>query len=665
MSPGTVRARVAQSGSASARPRPRVSWTVSSEPPPAGWRQSAYGGRGRATTTGRRWTSTGRSTRPSRAGRLAGSRCARGSVSGSGCGSGAPTARESRGARRTTVEAGLLDAGGLDGAAGRGRAGRSARTADRRRAAAAPASSSSRRPRSAGPAVRRPRTACYELEINGARVGDDVLAPGWTSYHHRLRYQHLRRHRPAASRAPTRSARWLADGWYRGRLGFDGGTPGLYGDRLALLAQLEVDATPTATRPVVADGRLALRDRPDHRRSACTTASATTPGCDPTGWSHAGLRRRQLVAGRRASATTRRRSSRPTGPPVRRTETLRPVPSARRRPGGAGSVDFGQNLAGRLRIRVRRPGRATSRALRHAEVLQDGELVRPARCAARVAHRRVHPARRRDGRGVGAALHHPRLPLRRGRPAGPASSRPATSRRSSATPTCARTGWFACSDPQLEPAARERRVEHARQLRRPAHRLPAARRAARLDRRHPGLRARPRAFLYDCAGTAHLLAGRPRRRAATRRHGPALRPVDRRCDCSRHGPTAAWGDAAVVVPWALYQRYGDLGLLRAQYPSMTRLGRPGRRAGRARAACGTPASSSATGSTPPRRRTTRPAHAPTRTWSPPPTSPAPPGTWRETADVLGEADDHRRYPALAERRRGRLRRRVRHARRAG
>lgn len=29
----------------------------------------------------------------------------------------------------------------------------------------------------------------YEAILNGKRVGDFVLAPGWTSYHHRLQYQ--------------------------------------------------------------------------------------------------------------------------------------------------------------------------------------------------------------------------------------------------------------------------------------------------------------------------------------------------------------------------------------------------------------------------------------------------------------------------------------------
>ena len=37
---------------------------------------------------------------------------------------------------------------------------------------------------------------------------------------------------------------------------------------------------------------------------------------------------------------------------------------------------------------------------------------------------------------------------------------------------------------------------------------------------------------------------------------------------SANVPAAAWGDAAVVLPWVLYQRFGDLGVLQAQYPSM-------------------------------------------------------------------------------------------------
>jgi alpha-L-rhamnosidase len=33
-------------------------------------------------------------------------------------------------------------------------------------------------------------------------------------------------------------------------------------------------------------------------------------------------------------------------------------------------------------------------------------------------------------------------------------------------------------------------------------------------------------------------------------------------------PVAVWGDAAVIVPWVLYQRYGDVGVLKQQFESM-------------------------------------------------------------------------------------------------
>ncbi len=36
----------------------------------------------------------------------------------------------------------------------------------------------------------------YEAELNGERVGDDMLAPGWTAYPPPAALPHLRRHRP-------------------------------------------------------------------------------------------------------------------------------------------------------------------------------------------------------------------------------------------------------------------------------------------------------------------------------------------------------------------------------------------------------------------------------------------------------------------------------------
>src|SRR6201999_732078 len=79
----------------------------------------------------------------------------------------------------------------------------------------------------------------YVAEVNGKRVGDDALAPGWTSYHRRLRcqaYDVTGLLRPGANVIGFQ----VADGWWRGRLGFVPGARDTYGTSLGLLAQLEV-----------------------------------------------------------------------------------------------------------------------------------------------------------------------------------------------------------------------------------------------------------------------------------------------------------------------------------------------------------------------------------------------------------------------------------------
>src|SRR2546423_79720 len=45
----------------------------------------------------------------------------------------------------------------------------------------------------------------------------------------------------------------LSFGWYRGQLGFNGGRRNIYGDRLALLAQLEIDYADGTTERIVTD----------------------------------------------------------------------------------------------------------------------------------------------------------------------------------------------------------------------------------------------------------------------------------------------------------------------------------------------------------------------------------------------------------------------------
>ena len=51
----------------------------------------------------------------------------------------------------------------------------------------------------------------------------------------------------------------LGDGWFRGRMGFGGGQRNVYGERLALLAQLEIQYADGTSERIVTDDAQAWR----------------------------------------------------------------------------------------------------------------------------------------------------------------------------------------------------------------------------------------------------------------------------------------------------------------------------------------------------------------------------------------------------------------------
>ena len=434
-----------------------------------------------------------------------------------------------------------------------------------------------------------------------------------------------------SARAPTRSSVLLGNGWFRGRLGC-GHRRALYGDRLALLAQLEVDD---------ADGQVArarhrrvvdrARERDPRRRplrrpadrSACRTA-----------------RRRGLGAGGGRSTPTSAGWSRRTGPPVR----VHGGPAGRR----GHRLAVGRD-ARRLRPEPRRLG-AAARARRRAG--HGGH--RPARRGAR-ARRARHPAAA-HGEGdrhatcspaaatdvLRAALHLPRLPLRRGRRLAGRARRPTTSRPSSSHTDLRRTGWFDCSDELLN-RLHENVVWGMR-----GNFLDVPTDCPQRDERlgwtgDIQVFAPTATFLYDAAGFLRSLARRPRRRAASPTASVPLRRPGRRCRTPATARPTGWGDAATSCRGCCTSAPATRRVLARQLDEHARLGRHDRRAGRRRTVCGPAASSSATGSTRPRRRTSPPRRRPTPTSSPPPTSRARPSSSPRRPRLLGDGRRRRDY----------------------
>lgn len=86
----------------------------------------------------------------------------------------------------------------------------------------------------------------YEVLLDYKKVGELFFAPGWTSYHHRLQYQTYNVTSALQSMAGDDEnksehtiAIRVANGWYKGVFGFTM-TPNNYGDTLAALLELHV-----------------------------------------------------------------------------------------------------------------------------------------------------------------------------------------------------------------------------------------------------------------------------------------------------------------------------------------------------------------------------------------------------------------------------------------
>ena len=220
----------------------------------------------------------------------------------------------------------------------------------------------------------------YEAEVNGERVGDAVLAPGWQSYHHRHVYDTydvtdmLKDGDNAIGIA-------VGEGWWSGRMGFETQRES-YGDTIGALAVLKAtldDGTtvevPTDTTWVassdgpVVDSQIYDGEIYDSRLEA-----------DFRGWSSPGFSNSSGWLATKELPALKGKLSSSDGPPIRRLKELKPQ-DIFKSPSGKTIIDFGQNLVGWLRLRVDGPA-GTNITLHHAEVLEDGELaLRPLRSA--------------------------------------------------------------------------------------------------------------------------------------------------------------------------------------------------------------------------------------------------------------------------------------------
>ncbi|MFW2543950.1 family 78 glycoside hydrolase catalytic domain [Primorskyibacter sp. 2E107] len=213
----------------------------------------------------------------------------------------------------------------------------------------------------------------YELHLNGQRVGDEVMAPGWTDYHQRALYQ---AHDVTDLMQPGANAigAILGEGWYSGRVGHNQRRAGNhYGGRPGLLCQIHVDYADGRRDRIVTDAHWRTAQGPirysdflmgEHYDALLEQYGWASPGFDDSGWQPVEVYEPDPAA----PALTAMKS-----PPVR--ETVRLEGQCMHARGGEWIFDFGQNIAGYVEMEIRGAQAGDRFTLRHAEILDaDGGL---------------------------------------------------------------------------------------------------------------------------------------------------------------------------------------------------------------------------------------------------------------------------------------------------
>jgi alpha-L-rhamnosidase len=405
----------------------------------------------------------------------------------------------------------------------------------------------------------------YEPRLNGAKVGQDLLTPGWTEYRKRVRYQVYDVTDQLVEGTNCLGA-ILGDGWYCGHIEWHDRQS--YGERPALRAELHLEYA-DGTRDVIRTDetwRAGFGDllEADLLQGVAVDARREISGWDTAGYDDAGWRPVEIVAAPEGCQLVGQR-----GPTVRATQEIHPVSVKEmpRWPKPDLIFDMGQNMVGHVRLRVRGKAGKTVR-LRFAERLdKDGRLytenLRTARQTAYYTLKgdpdgetfeprftfhgfqyvevrgEVEPVELEDVTGV--VLH---------------SDNP-------------RTGDFECSDELVNQL--QRNIDWGWRGNSVDVPTDCPQRDERLGWTGDAqVFVRTAAFNRDVA--AFFAKYEQDLEDAQRLNGaiPAVAPMTTSLDSLEGDGGPAWADAFVICPWTIYQCYGDKALLARHYPAMRR-----------------------------------------------------------------------------------------------
>lgn len=403
----------------------------------------------------------------------------------------------------------------------------------------------------------------YSIYINGKLISDDVLSPGWSSYEWRLRYRTYDVTQLVSSINVIGVQ--LGNGWYRGRLAFTGASQ-FYGKQLGFIGQLDIEYDDGFIESIVTDEtwRASSSDTMTNDLYDGQTIDARQardnwhePNYDDGQWVPVQYLPYDL-----------KKLTLAIGPTVKRHEIFRAV-QVFTSPSGKTLIDFGQNLVGWVRFSISGSSGSVI-TVRYAEVLENGELsTRPLRTA---------QATDRFILSGGNDTFEPTLTFHGFRYI-EVSGWPGKLKKSSLEAVVVhsdlkRTGYFSCSNTALN------QLHHNVLWSMNGNFVGIPSDCPQRDERlgwtgDISVFAPTAVFLYDCQDflkdwLKDLTAEQIKAGGIVPAVVPdVLKYIPKLKDINFKNPAAIWSDAAVWVPWAIWEAYGDLAILKQQYESMS------------------------------------------------------------------------------------------------
>ena len=401
----------------------------------------------------------------------------------------------------------------------------------------------------------------YDLNLNGKRVGDEVMTPGWTSYGKRLQYQ-VYDVTGQVAKGKNAIGAFLGDGWYRGTLAW-GNNWAIYGKRLGLLLQLKVVHNDGTESLIITDETWKGNNDPAIRMNDIYNGYTYDASKRLIGWSQPEYDDSKWKKVRIGNYNNNLVASE--GSPIRKIEEIKPL-KVFHSPKGSLLVDMGQNMVGWIRLKTKGP-KGTVITIRHAEVLDKfGEFYTENLRAAKVQLTLTLAGTGED------EIFEPRFTFMGFRFL-EVSGFPGTLTTDNITGVVVhsdmlKSGTYETSNPLIN------QLQHNIVWGQKGNFLDVPTDCPQRDERL-GWTGDAQAFCRTAAfnyNVAPFFTKWLKDVALDQKPGgevPDVIPdVLNRQDATTAQPSAGWGDVAVITPWTMYLVYGDKRLLETQYPSM-------------------------------------------------------------------------------------------------